>query len=50
VRIWDISTERCLYELRNIGPYERMNITGIRGIDKAQIAILHALGAIDGEK
>ena len=28
-------------------PYERLNITGIRGLTEAKIAMLHALGAIE---
>ena len=30
-------------------PYERLNITGIRGLSQAEIATLRALGAVEDE-
>jgi len=33
--------------LRRDRPYERLNITGIRGLTQAEIANLRALGAIE---
>jgi hypothetical protein len=35
--------------LRRERPYERLNITGIRGLNGAEIATLQALGAVEEE-
>src|SRR5205823_5091999 len=43
---WSPSGEH-LQTLRRDRPYERLNITGIRGLSAAQKASLHALGAIE---
>jgi WD40 repeat protein/transcriptional regulator with XRE-family HTH domain len=47
ILIWDAHTGDWLKTLRRDRPYERMNITGIRGLNDAQKATLHALGAIE---
>ncbi len=47
IRVWDLQSARLLQTLRHDRPYERLNITGIRGLNEAQIASLQALGAID---
>ena len=47
IRIWDVESGEHLQTLRRDRPYERMNITGIRGLNEAEIAALHALGAIE---
>jgi WD40 repeat protein len=48
IKIWDVETGECLKTLRSPRPYEGMNITGIQGLNEAQIATLKALGAIEG--
>jgi WD40 repeat protein len=47
IRIWDPHTGAHLRTLRHDRPYERLNITGIRGLNEAQKASLQALGATD---
>ncbi len=48
VTLWDLERGEHLRTLRRDRPYERLNITGIRGLTEAQKAILRALGAIEG--
>ena len=43
-------TGEHLQALRRDRPYERLNITGIRGLTYAQKATLRALGAIEEVK
>ena len=50
IKLWDIQKGICLITLRIDRPYERMNITNVRGLTAAQIASLKALGAFDNEK
>jgi hypothetical protein len=45
--IWDLTSGERLRTLRHDRPYERLNITGIRGLTKPEIASLRALGAIE---
>jgi WD40 repeat protein len=47
VLIWDLTRNAHLLTLRRDRPYERLNITGIRGLNAAQIASLRALGAVE---
>jgi WD40 repeat protein/transcriptional regulator with XRE-family HTH domain len=47
VGMWDTSTGALLRLLRPDRPYERMDITGLRGITEAQRAALKALGAVE---
>ncbi len=47
IRIWDLQSSEHLRMLRRDRPYERLNITGIRGLTEAQKATLQALGAIE---
>jgi hypothetical protein len=42
-------SRQYLFTLRRDRPYERLNITGIRGLTEAQKASLRVLGAIEGE-
>jgi WD40 repeat protein len=49
IRIWDVESGEHLRMLRRDRPYERLNITGIRGLNEAEIASLHALGAVEEE-
>lgn len=50
IKIWDVETGECLKTLRSDRPYERMNITGVKGLTTAEITTLKSLGAMeDGE-
>ncbi|WP_414622810.1 eIF2A-related protein [Calothrix sp. CCY 0018] len=49
IKIWDIEAGKCKKTLKG-RPYERMNITGVKGLTDAEISTLKALGAVeDGE-
>src|SRR5450755_2886362 len=45
--LWDMHRSEPLQTLRRDRPYERLNITGIKGLSEAQKASLHALGAFE---
>jgi WD40 repeat protein/transcriptional regulator with XRE-family HTH domain len=45
--LWDLHRGEPLQTLRRDRPYERLNITGLRGISEAQKASLLALGAFE---
>ena len=45
--LWDLESSEPLQTLRRDRPYERLNITGIRGLSEAQKASLLALGAFE---
>jgi WD40 repeat protein len=47
ITIWDLERGEHLRTLRRDRPYERLNITGIRGLTEAQKATLRALGAVE---
>ncbi len=47
VQLWETSTGTCLRTLRPERRYERMEITGLRGITEAKRAALLALGAVE---
>ena len=47
IRVWDLESAKLLRTLRHDRPYERLNITAIRGLNEAEIASLRALGAFD---
>ena len=47
IRLWDLDSGEPLGNLRRDRPYERLNITGIRGLSEAQRASLRALGAFE---
>jgi WD40 repeat protein len=47
ITIWDLERGEHLRTLRHDRPYERLNITGIRGLTQAQKVTLRALGAIE---
>ena len=47
IRVWDLQSAELLRTLRSDRPYERLNITGIRGLTQAQKATLRALGAVE---
>ena len=47
IMLWDTSSGEHLQTLRRDRPYERLNITGIRGLTEAQKEMLRTLGAIE---
>ncbi len=47
INIWDLQSGEHLRTLRRDRPYERLDITGIRGLTQAQKASLRALGAVE---
>ena len=47
IRLWDLGSGEPLQTLRRDRPYERLNITGIRGLTEAQKGSLRALGAFE---
>jgi WD40 repeat protein len=47
VMLWDIRTGKHIRTLRRDRPYERLDITGVRGLTQAQKATLRALGAVE---
>lgn len=47
IQVWDFTSGEHLRTLRQDRPYERLNITGVRGLTEAQRASLRALGAIE---
>lgn len=47
IKIWEVATGKMLKTLRSDRPYERMNITHVRGLTGAQKATLKALGAVE---
>jgi WD40 repeat protein len=47
ITIWDLERGEHLRTLRRDRPYERLNITGIRGLAEAQKATLRGLGAME---
>jgi WD40 repeat protein/predicted ATPase len=49
VKLWEAGSGVCLRTLRADRRYERLDITGLTGVTKAQRSALLALGALDGE-
>ena len=47
IQLWDFESGEHLRTLRRDRPYERLNITGVKGLTDAQRATLLALGAIE---
>ena len=47
IMLWNLESGEHLRTLRRDRPYERLDITGIRGLTQAQKASLRALGAIE---
>jgi WD40 repeat protein len=46
IALWNLHSGKHLQTLRRDRPYERLNITGIRGLTEAQKSTLQALGAV----
>ena len=49
IHLWELESGKHLRTLRCDRPYERLTITGIRGLTRAEIATLRALGAVQDE-
>ncbi len=47
IKVWDLESGELLRTLRRDRPYERLTITGVKGLTEAQKATLRALGAIE---
>ena len=47
IKVWDLERGELLRTLRRDRPYERLTITGVKGLTEAQKATLRALGAIE---
>jgi WD40 repeat protein len=47
IMLWDVQNSVHIQTLRRDRPYERLNITGIRGATEVQKASLRALGAFE---
>jgi WD40 repeat protein len=47
INVWDLQSGDLLQTLQRDRPYERLDITGIRGLTQTQKATLRALGAIE---
>ena len=47
IALWDWHSGEALRRRRRDRPYERLTITGIRGLTQAQLASLRALGATE---
>ncbi|QPC81324.1 helix-turn-helix domain-containing protein [Phototrophicus methaneseepsis] len=46
IMLWDLQTSQYIKSLRRDRPYERLDITGIQGLNKVQKATLATLGAV----
>src|SRR5229473_3267578 len=47
IQVWDQESGERLRTLRRDRPYERMDISGVKGLTEAQKASLRALGAVE---
>jgi WD40 repeat protein len=47
INIWDIESGEYLRTLRGDRPYERLDISGVKGLSEAQKATLRTLGAVE---
>ena len=47
ITLWNLHSGEYLHTLRRDRPYERLDITGIKGVTEAQKATLRALGAFE---
>jgi len=47
IKVWNLQNTELVRTLQRDRPYERLNITGIRGLTEAQKATLRALGAME---
>ena len=49
IQLWDMHSHQYLATLRADRPYERLDISGTRGLTSAQQVTLRALGAVGAE-
>ena len=49
IKLWDMHSHKHLATLRADRPYERLDISGVKGLTNAQQAALQALGATGAE-
>jgi WD40 repeat protein len=47
IQLWDLQSGEHLQILRRDRPYERLDISGVKGVTEAQKTTLRALGAIE---
>ncbi len=47
IQVWDLASGEHLQTLRRDRPYERLDISGVKGLTDAQRATLRALGAVE---
>ena len=47
IQLWDLQSGELRQTLRRDRPYERLDISGVKGVTEAQKATLRALGAIE---
>jgi hypothetical protein len=47
INIWDIESGEYLRTLRGDRPYERLDISGVKGLTEAQKTTLRMLGAVE---
>ena len=47
MRVWDIDSANCLRTIRPDRPYEKMNITRVKGLSGTEKTVLQALGAYE---
>ncbi len=47
IMIWNLEGGEHLRTLRRDRPYERLDISGVKGLTQAQLATLRALGAVE---
>ncbi len=47
IKVWDLENGEYLRTLRRDRPYERLDITGVKGLTEAQKATLRRLGAVE---
>ena len=47
IQLWELKRAQLVRTLRRDRPYERLDITGIKGVTEVQKETLRALGAIE---
>jgi WD40 repeat protein len=47
VHLWDLQSGEYLRALRRDRPYERLDISGVKGLTQGQKTTLRALGAVE---
>ncbi len=47
IKLWDVNTGNCIKTLRPERPYEKLNITKVKGLTEAEKSTLKALGAVE---